>query len=511
MLNTIEEDNRVLIVHSSLYPQMAHKISPADIFPWNENFETGIAIVDEQHRKLVELLNKLASHLAYEVNKPELNQVFDELTSYTLIHFNTEEAIWRAHLSSDELSIEHERTHQDFVHEILVLRGKQDSLATEQVIDEIVVFLTHWLAFHILESDKNMAKIILSMKRGMTLVEAKEKATVEMSGALRVLIETILSMYDTLSVRTLQLMREMAERQRVEDRLRLSRKVIDSTLEAIFITDASGLIIDTNPAFCQDVQQVHEQLLGKDIRLIKPGLFCHHPTDVIWRTATESGHWAGETVGRDTNGEIEGAWLVLSSIKDNQGVITHYVGVVSAITQLVKRQHILEVEANHDALTGLPNRRLLQDRLGQAILSSKRSGRTLAVCYLDLDGFKLVNDTLGHDAGDDVLRLISGRLNKILRGGDTVVRSGGDEFVLLLGDLASEADATQLLTRLLFDISLPMLLQGKHVAVSASIGVTLYPQDQGTPEQLLKHADEALFVAKREGKSRFHFSSLLRR
>jgi len=483
---------------------MVHKISPSDIFPWNENFETGIAIIDEQHRKLVELLNKLAGHLAYEAGKLELNQVFDEMTEYTLIHFKTEEGIWRSHLSDDELSIEHERTHQDFVNEIVALRGKQDSLATEQVIDEIVVFLTHWLAFHILEADKNMAKIVLSMKQGMTLFEAKEKANIEMSGALRVLIETILNMYDTLSVRTLQLMREMAERQRAEERLRLSRRVIDSTLEAIFITDASGRIIDTNPAFCQDVQQDHERLLGMDVRKIKPGLFSHNPTDIIWRTATESGHWAGETVGRDAKGEIEGAWLALSSIKDNQGSITHYVGVVSAITQLVKRQHILEVEANHDALTGLPNRRLLQDRLELAIAGSKRSGRTLAVCYLDLDGFKLVNDTLGHDAGDDVLRLIAGRLNKILRGGDTVVRSGGDEFVLLLGDLVSDADATQLLTRLLLDISLPMLIHGKPVAVTASIGVTLYPQTQGTSEQLLKHADEAMFVAKREGKSRFH-------
>ncbi|MDO8988049.1 MAG: bacteriohemerythrin [Sideroxyarcus sp.] len=488
---------------------MTHQISPSDIFPWNDNFETGIPIVDEQHRKLVELLNKLASHLAYGVDKPELNQVFDEMTDYTLIHFQTEEGIWRQYLPTDELSLQHEKTHLDFVKEVILLQGKQDSLATEQVIDEIVVFLTHWLAFHILESDKNMAKIVLAMQQGMTLSEAKEKAHIEMSGALRILIETVLSMYDTLSSRTLQLMREIAERQRAEDRLRLSRKVIDSTLEAIFITDAHGLIIDTNPAFCQDVRREHEQLVGKDIRLVKPGLFSHNKTDFIWRTATESGHWAGETVGRDANGEIEGAWLALSSIKDNQGAVTHYVGVVSAITQLVKRQHILEVEANHDALTGLPNRRLLQDRLDQAILRSKRSGHVLAVCYLDLDGFKLVNDTLGHDAGDDVLRLVAGRLSKVLRGEDTVVRSGGDEFVLLLGDLDGEQDAAQSLSRLLLDIAQPILIHGMPVNVSASIGVTLYPLDSGTPEQLLKHADEAMFAAKKEGKSRYHLFDLL--
>ena len=171
----------------------------------------------------------------------------------------------------------------------------------------------------------------------------------------------------------------------------------------------------------------------------------------------------------------------------------------------MKRQQILEVEANHDALTGLPNRRLLQDRLDQAITRSDRSGRLLALCYLDLDGFKQVNDSLGHDAGDDMLRLVAARLAKALRGEDTVVRLGGDEFVLLLGDLDSEESAVQFLNRLLHDIARPMSIYGNPAAVTASIGVTFYPRDLSTPEQLLKHADEAMLTAKREGKSRYHF------
>ncbi|HAF43632.1 MAG TPA: diguanylate cyclase [Gallionellaceae bacterium] len=483
------------------------RISPSDIFPWNENFQTGLSVIDEQHRKLVELLNKLASHLAYGVEKPELNMIFGELTEYAQYHFKTEESIWEKYLSADELPIEHARTHQSFVAEVLKLRGKQDEFATEQVIEEIVVFLTHWLAFHILESDKHMAKIVLSVQLGLTLDEAKDKARMEMSGALRVLIETILNMYDTLSTRTLQLMREVAERQRAEDKLRLTRKVIDSTLESIFITDQDGMIIDTNPSFCLDVQLDHAQIVGRDVRQLKPSLFSQDKSDEIWRTATESGHWAGETVGHDAEGEIEGAWLALSSIKDGHGVITHYVGVISSITHLVKRQQILEVEANHDALTGLPNRRLLQDRLDQAITRSNRAGRVMALCFLDLDGFKQVNDSLGHDAGDDALRLVAARLGKALRGEDTVARMGGDEFVLLLGDLDSEESAVQFLNRVLKDIALPMSISGKPAAVTASIGVTFYPRDQSTPELLLKHADEAMLTAKREGKSRYHFYS----
>jgi diguanylate cyclase (GGDEF)-like protein/PAS domain S-box-containing protein len=350
-----------------------------------------------------------------------------------------------------------------------------------------------------------MAKVVLFVQQGMSLDEAKDKARMEMSGALRVLIETILGMYNTLSTRTLQLMREVTERQRVEERLRLSRKVIDSTLEAIFITDENGIVIDTNPSFCLDVQLSHEDAVGKDIRQLKPGLFSREKSDEIWKAATESGHWAGETVGRDAGGEIEGAWMALSSIKDVQGDITHYVGVVSSITHLVKRQQTLEVEANHDALTGLPNRRLLHDRLGQAITRSNRAGRVLALCYLDLDGFKQINDTLGHDAGDDVLRIMAGRLSNELRGEDTVVRLGGDEFVLLLGDLENEESAVQFLGRLLKDVSQPMSIHGKAVEVTASIGVTFFPRDQSTPEQLLNHADEAMLTAKREGKSRYHF------
>ena len=484
---------------------MEHLISPSDIFPWNENFETGLSVVDEQHRKLVELLNRLASHLAYGADTPELNKVFDELADYAQYHFKTEEGLWKKYLSADELLTAHEKTHHDFLAEVLNLRGQQDTLANEQVIEEVVLFLTHWLAFHILEADKHLAKIVLSVQQGMTLSVAKEKAHLEMSGALRVLIETILSMYDTLSSRTLQLMREIAERQRAEERLSLSKKVLDSALEAIFITDMNGQIIDTNPSFCLAVQLPHEQITGMDIRQVKPALFSQGKADEIWRAATESGHWAGETVVQNENGEKEGVWLALSAIKDSQGFITHYAGVVSSVTQLVKRQHILEEEANHDALTGLPNRRLLLDRLNQAMMRSNRGGHMLAVCYLDLDGFKQVNDTLGHDAGDDVLRIVASRMSKALRGEDTVVRLGGDEFVLLLGDLDKEESLTHLLNRLLQDIAQPILTHGEPAAVSASIGVTLYPQDHGAPEQLLKHADEAMFAAKKAGKSRYHF------
>ncbi len=475
------------------------------IFPWNPNFETGIAVIDEQHQRLVDLLNKLAAHLAYGTEEPGLASVFDELADYAQYHFRTEEAIWQKYLPGDEAYSAHEKTHREFVDEVLRLKSGQQALRSERVVDEVVSFLTHWLAFHILESDKHMARIVQGLEQGMTLADAKLRAIGEMSGAMRVLIETVLGMYDSLSSRTLQLMREIAERQRAEAGLRLSRSVIDSTLEAIFITDVHGVIIDTNPAFCLDVQQAHAELLGKEIRLVKPGLFSQGKMDEIWQIVNDSGHWAGEIMGRDASGKIEAVWLALSAVRNELGINTHFVGLMSSVSQLMQRHHMLEDAVHHDALTGLPNRRLLHDRLAQAILRSNRSGRLLAVCYLDLDGFKGVNDTLGHDAGDEVLRIVAGRLNHVLRGNDTVARLGGDEFVLLLEDLEGDADTAQLLQRLLHDVAQPILTHGTAASVTASIGVTLYPLDKGEPGVLLTHADQAMYVAKNSGKSRYHF------
>lgn len=480
-------------------------ISTTVIFPWNQNFETGIAVIDEQHQKLVELLNQLARDLAFGASVHGLSRVFDDLTDYVLYHFKTEEAIWKEYLPEDEMTISHEKSHQDFVVDVLRFKLEQATLADEQVIDKIISFLTHWLAFHILESDMHMAKIVQARQQGLSLSDAKDKASQTMRGATHMLLETILIMYDSLASRTLQLMREIAERHRAEERLRLSRSVIDSTLEAIFITDANGLIIDTNPSFCLDVQREHDQIVGMDIRQIKPAFFRQEKMDEIWQEAGESGHWAGEILGRDAKGDLEAVWLALSAIKNDQGEITHYFGLSSSISQLVQRQHSLEDAANHDVLTGLPNRRLLHDRLGQAIIRSNRSGRMLAVCYLDLDGFKQVNDTFGHDAGDEVLRIVARRLNMVLRGDDTVARLGGDEFVLLLGELSNEEGAAQLLHRLLQDIAQPILIRDTSANVTASIGVTFYPKDQSSPDQLLNHADEAMYSAKASGKSRYNF------
>jgi diguanylate cyclase (GGDEF)-like protein/hemerythrin-like metal-binding protein/PAS domain S-box-containing protein len=471
------------------------------IFPWNDNFATGIDIIDVQHQQLVDLLNKLAVHLAQESDELTLSGVFDELTDYTIYHFTTEEGIWGKHFADDDLVTSHHATHQGFVAEVTRLRGLLALNERDQAVEEIVSFLTHWLAFHILETDAYMAQIVLRMQSGMGLADAKQAAGQHLQGAAHVLIEAVLHMYDGLSSRTLALLREISQRRKAEAKLRLANDIIESSADAIFITDPQGLITDANRAFLQDVKRSREALLGRPIASVKADLFADHGFD-IWDAATRVGHWAGEIAVRRPDGSQESVWLTLSTVKDELQKDLHYVGMVSSITQLVERHHALEAAANFDVLTGLPNRRLLTDRLTQAMERAKRSGNLMAVCFMDLDGFKHVNDTLGHDAGDEVLRVVAKRLAHTLRGADTVARIGGDEFVVLLGDLSQAQEAAGLLERVLREVAQPIDLPTGQVQVGISIGVTLYPVDAGSSEDLLKHADMALYLAKAKGKGR---------
>jgi diguanylate cyclase (GGDEF)-like protein/hemerythrin-like metal-binding protein/PAS domain S-box-containing protein len=478
-------------------------IAQAEIFPWSDNFATGIDAIDVQHRKLVDLLNALAGHLAFGSDELTLYQVFDELADYAVHHFRTEEAIWQKHLGDDAMALAHQQTHRDFVAEVVRVRAQAGALNNDEAIEQIVSFLTHWLAFHILEDDTHLAHVVLGIQSGKSLEEARTLATQRMSGAAHILIEAVLKMYDSLSTRTLALLREMGQRQRAEAKLRISSNIIESSADAIFITDPQGQIVDANPAFCQHMQQNRDSLLGQSVVALKASLFADISGLDVWDAATLAGHWAGQRHCRRPDGGLEAVWLTLSTVKDEVHHTVHYVGMLSSISQLVEQHQALENAANHDLLTGLPNRRLLDDRLGQAMERSKRTHALLAVCYLDLDGFKPINDTLGHDAGDEVLRVVSQRMAQALRGADTVARIGGDEFVLLLCDLHHAQEVAQLLARLLQDVSQTIEIGTHQVQVGASIGATLYPADAGTAEELLKHADLALYQAKASGKGRY--------
>ncbi len=190
-----------------------------EIFPWNENFATGIEVVDAQHKQLVDLLNTLVGHLAFNADAPALNQVFEELKNYTVVHFTTEEKIWHEYFAGDPWEEWHKTAHSDFIGKVLELKAKETTETMDQVIEEIVGFLTHWLALHIIESDKRMAKVVLAMPSGISLERAKEMANDEMAGATRILIDTVMGMYDKLANRTIQMTREISRRKKVEEEL----------------------------------------------------------------------------------------------------------------------------------------------------------------------------------------------------------------------------------------------------------------------------------------------------
>ncbi len=298
---------------------------------------------------------------------------------------------------------------------------------------------------------------------------------------------------------------DITERKKTEEQIKLAASVFHEAREGILITDAEGLIISTNRAFTNITGFQHDEVYGQTPRVLKSGRQARKFYTRLWQQLLQTEHWSGELWNKRKNGEEYPEQLSISAVKDTSGKTTHYVGIFSDITEHKQQQEQIERLAYYDALTSLPNRVLLADRMQQALARADRMRKIIAVCYLDLDGFKPINDRYGHKAGDGVLTEISMRLQEFIRIEDTVARLGGDEFVLLLTDLSSEEESEPVLTRVLEIVTKPCELHtGVNVSVSASIGVTFYPNDQNDSDVLLRHADQAMYQAKQLGRNRMH-------
>lgn len=288
------------------------------------------------------------------------------------------------------------------------------------------------------------------------------------------------------------------------DRMSLSASVFDHAHDGIFITDDEMRIIEVNPALTMITGYTREAALGCTPHDLG---FASHDASFFqqrWHAPEYVGEWRGETWNRRKNGEVYAAWLDFFAVLDDAQHISHYVGLFSDITQAKEQQQNLEHMAYHDSLTQLPNRSLFSDRLHQALARAGRSEELLAICYFDLDGFKHVNDTLGHEAGDRLLVQLSARMRACLRESDTIARLGGDEFSMLLCGLQNIDECKQTLDRLLAAIKAPYLITGLTINISASIGYTVFPLDHSEPDTLLRHADHAMYQAKVSGGSRYH-------
>ncbi|MCX7627319.1 MAG: EAL domain-containing protein [Methylophilaceae bacterium] len=296
---------------------------------------------------------------------------------------------------------------------------------------------------------------------------------------------------------------QVRAQEEADRKLRLAARVFEEAHEGITITDASGTIIDVNPMFCEITGYSREEVIGQNPRILSSGRQSTEFYRQMWQSLEETGHWRGEIWNRRKNGEVYAELLTISALRDEAGQTQYYIGLFSDITYVKHQQETLELMAHYDPLTRLPNRVLFADRLSQAMARCKRENNLLALCYLDLDGFKQVNDTLGHEMGDRLLVQVAERIRSNLREGDTVSRLGGDEFVLLLGELDGLEQCEQALKRIHRAIAQPYYLDGKPVTVGASTGVTLYPLDDADADTLLRHADQAMYQAKAEGRNRY--------
>jgi len=282
------------------------------------------------------------------------------------------------------------------------------------------------------------------------------------------------------------------------------RRAVDAA--AIFSeTDLSGRITYVNDQFCQLFGYQRDELLGANHRLLNSG---RHPTEffsVMWRTISLGQIWKGEICNRAKDGALH--WVdttLVPVIDDATGLIERYLAIRFDVSEKRQLLHSLQWRVGHDVLTGLPNRTYLSDLLDQALEFSRLEGFPLAVCMLDLDGFKAVNDGHGHASGDRLLVEVARRLRSIVRGEDVVARLAGDEFVLVLRHVRGMEELHGALNRVLVAVSKPYTIDGKSIKVFASIGVTLHPWDNEDAETLLRHADQAMYVAKQSGRNRFH-------
>ncbi len=300
-----------------------------------------------------------------------------------------------------------------------------------------------------------------------------------------------------------ELQSEVLQRREAERHLTIYAEVIRSTGEAVAITDASGTLIEVNPAYEDAHARSRDELIGTRLYPIEPGREGEEQCRELWRSVEATGHWTGEVLGRRGNGDTFPSWVLVNALRDEAGAPTHYVCVSRDITALKRSEEQLQRLAFYDSLTQLPNRALFNDRLRVALAGAERQHDIIAVMYLDLDGFKEVNDTLGHAAGDRLLIEIGARIGCCVRGSDTLARTGGDEFTILLARAGSTGDVTSIAERIVEAVAMPFQVGGRTVRVGASIGISFYPKDGQDAETLQLKADLAMYRAKKAGRGQY--------
>lgn len=306
-----------------------------------------------------------------------------------------------------------------------------------------------------------------------------------------------------------QLRETLRERERSleisQQHQRLALKVFESTLEGIIVTNRHGIIESVNPAFTRITGYGAGEVTGQRPSLLSSGRHDDKFYRHMWDELNAHGHWQGEIWNRRRNGEIYPEWLTINMVRNDAGEVLNYIGVFSDITKRKAVEQRMQFLAYHDGLTGLPNRGLFLDRLHHAVAHAHRSKEMVAVMFLDLDGFKPVNDTLGHHIGDQLLQVVAQRLLASVREADTVARLGGDEFTIVLESITDADDVPLIAGKIIAAVSEAIRIDDHAIGTTPSVGISVYPADATQPEELLRLADMAMYAAKKDGGGRFRF------
>lgn len=289
-----------------------------------------------------------------------------------------------------------------------------------------------------------------------------------------------------------------------EEQLRITARVFDQTSEAIMVTDANSIIQTVNAAFTTITGYAAAEVIGKSMTILQSDRHSADFYAVMWRALRINGFWQGEIWNRRKKGDVYPEWLTINRIDNVEGEVEHYAAVFSDITHMKEAQRKAEYLSTHDALTGLPNRALFHDHLRHALAQARRNMSRVALLFIDLDNFKTINDTLGHDIGDELLRETARRLHDAVREADTVARLGGDEFTAILTNCSTEA-ADQVAHRIIDSLATSYPIQNRSLYVTASVGIAFHPEDGSDVSMLIKAADAAMYRAKEQGRNRVEF------
>jgi diguanylate cyclase (GGDEF)-like protein/PAS domain S-box-containing protein len=298
---------------------------------------------------------------------------------------------------------------------------------------------------------------------------------------------------------------DISERVQADEKLRLAANALENSAESVMISDASGQIVSVNKAFTTMTGYSLDQVVGESPEFLRSDEHDAAFYAQLWDTVQKTGHWQGEIWGKRSNGEIYPQGISISQVKDKVGRSSHYVSVSSDISKYKQYEARLAFLAHHDALTDLPNRFAFETHLREVLSRARRDGNVVALMFIDLDQFKIINDSLGHVVGDMLLKAAAQRLTGCVRQTDLVARLGGDEFVVVLNGVKSSQEVAKVADKLISVLAQPFLVGGHELSISGSIGVSRYPQDGAEADVLLKNADAAMYRAKELGRNNYQF------